>query len=100
MLSFKIVEPLWTEFVARTEEPENPKSRVRILDSKKTWLTLKAGDHVMTRWRDAKDWTRQTIEHVELFIAHPNVKSGIIVTCGQDWLDACPLRSKADPTSL
>ena len=48
MLKFEIVAEKWTEFVIRTDEPQNPDARVRLLDSKKTWLKVKAGDHVMT----------------------------------------------------
>ena len=61
--------------------PETPPTTVRLISSRKTWLTAKAGDAVLVNDQ------RHFIEEVRLYRVDPAGENGQTVQSGQAWID-------------
>lgn len=66
---------------------ENRDVCLKLINSKRTWLTARAGDAVLLRRDKSTEWDRQFIESVQLFRVNPAECNGAIVETAQGWLD-------------
>ena len=60
---------------------------LKLLNSKHTWLTARAGDIVLLKREKSVEWDRYSIESVSLFRVFPVEFIGTIVECVQTWID-------------
>lgn len=67
--------------------PDTDKTCARIVDSKKTWLTIRAGNAVNVRRSETKEWKTYRIKSITLWRVDPAKYNGLFVPCAQDWLD-------------
>lgn len=93
-LQFEVDTPEYCAFVSWPFLPEPDKSCAKLLDSRITWLTARAGDTVMMRHGDSQEWTKERIKVVTLFRVHPVRYNDQIVTCGAAWLEGVPAMHK------
>ena len=65
--------------------PDNSGGCVRLINSRRTWLTAKAGDAVLLT-RDEQS-ERHFIASIEVFRADPASEVGRVITTAEDWLN-------------
>lgn len=58
---------------------------MRLINSKRTWLTAKAGDAVLLT--DGETSQRYFIKSVELYLVDPSSENGRTVATAGDWLE-------------
>ena len=66
---------------------ENRGFCLRLINSKRTWLTARAGDAVLLRREKSTELVRHFIESISLFRVFPVEFDGTIVETAQAWLD-------------
>lgn len=93
-LQFELDTPAYSAFVCWPFREESERSCAKLLDSRITWLTARAGDTVMMRHGESQEWTKERIKVVSLFRVHPVRYNDLVVTCGADWLEGVPAMHK------
>ncbi len=68
-------------------EPDNDRKCCRLINSKRTWLTARAGDAVLVKRDGSAELTRYFIESISLFRVDPVEFNGTIVETAQEWLN-------------
>lgn len=74
----------WGQWSIRTTPP-GEEGCLRLINSRKTWLTARVGDAVLLTDKGKSD--RYFIESIKLYGVYPSSESGRVVTSGQAWLD-------------
>ena len=69
------------DYVAVIIWPEKPSEKVRLINSRKTWLTAKSGDAVLVQGE------RFFIKEVRLYRVDPAGANGQTVESGEAWLE-------------
>lgn len=65
--------------------PNNPGGCLRLINSKRDWLTATAGDAVLLT-HEGKS-VRHFIASIELYLVDPSSENGRVVTTASDWLN-------------
>lgn len=65
--------------------PDNPGGCLRLINSKRNWLTATAGDAVLLIVGDSTE--RYFIECIELYLVDPSSDNGRVVTTAGEWLN-------------
>ena len=68
-------------------EPNSDRHCCKLINSKRTWLTCRAGDAVLLRKEKSTEWERFFVESVTLFRVFPVEFNGKEVETAQGWLD-------------
>ena len=68
-------------------EPVNDRACCRLINSKRTWLTARAGDAVLLKRDGSTELKRYFIESISLFRVDPVDFNGTIVETAQEWLE-------------
>ena len=68
-------------------EPHNDRMCCRLINSKRTWLTARAGDAVLLKREGSTELKRYFIESISLFRVDPVDFNGTVVETAQAWLD-------------
>ena len=70
------------DYVAVIIWPEKPSEKVRLINSRRTWLTAKSGDAVLVQGE------RSFIKEVRLYRVDPTEANGQVVESGQAWIES------------
>ena len=77
----------WLGVIIWPDQPDNGKRCCRLINSKKTWLTARAGDAVVVRQEKSDEWKRFYIDSITLYRVDPVECNGLEVETGHGWLD-------------
>jgi len=64
--------------------PDNPGGCLRLINSKRDWLTATAGDAVLLTHEGKSE--RYFIDSIELYLVEPSSENGRAVTMAGEWL--------------
>ena len=67
---------------------ENREGCCRLINSKRTWMTARAGDAVLLKRQDSADYERVFIDDITLYRVYPVEFNGTVVETAQSWLAA------------
>ncbi|WP_397570684.1 hypothetical protein [Schlesneria sp. T3-172] len=90
MISLDLVAPestQQTQVLVWPHEPDTETTCCRLLSSKITWMTCRAGDTVMLRWEPRGNWKKMTIAEVRLYRVFPTSWNGTVVESAHAWLE-------------
>ena len=92
-IQIKLRAPYFLSVIAWPFEPDDDRKCCRLINSKKTWLTARAGDAVLLKSEGSTESNRYFIEFVSLFRVSPVEFNGAIVETVRTWLDGNPPRN-------
>ena len=87
-LQIRLRAPEWLGVIIWPDRPDDGKRCCRLINSKRTWLTARAGDAVVVRKEKSDEWKRYFIDSITLYRVDPVEFNGLEVETAQEWLSS------------